>query len=598
MDRFAIMHRFANKEFGKYGTLKGGNVSCDTRDYYSYSTVFGQWVDMEKNVCLIYTGNTSVSSSKHQLNAGYFPEDVHVFPYSTKERYYYSGCDLLGYRGVFDLKHRYYLIDQWVDNMYEQFLAIVNDGKKKGLEQVSFEDWEYVEELCSIYKDTSVNKWLKQAKATTDTDKKIKRMVKLLKNGERDVETITDALFGKGTFKKYWDYCAKYRKAAQSREHVERLAHYLKMRSPYRGDWSNELVHNTLSASELRSLTAKERLTIKFANLERLAEKKDEEKRIEKELQNRSNAYKYIVGSEPVLESTWSKSFRDLQTVRNRYTGEMYNLELTHYHSDYAFWCECDLNFSKEEYNSFRTSSDKEQWIRNFYEKCKQISYNIKAQNLLIAIEAHKKPHRKYSWRKEWVDDEYLSEKLTGEELAICKDYIRRQDEHMEREAAEERAMEIRRKREEEERKKEEELQKKIKEEEIQKCLNGTDDDKRNLWRLHYMDIDKAESSSQIPNFYNGGNVLMRFNMDKSIVETSMNIRLDIETCKKFFRLISIWHQNPSKFKPIRIDTHYSGSYTISSYENDILTAGCHKIAYAEMERMYNSILENEKKVV
>ena len=95
--------------------------------------------------------------------------------------------------------------------------------------------------------------------------------------------------------------------------------------------------------------------------------------------------------------------------------------------------------------------------------------------------------------------------------------------------------------------------------------------------------------------FYNGGNVLMRFNMDKTIVETSMKIRIDVSTCKKMWRLVQIWHKDPNKFKETKIDTHYSGSYTIVSYENDILTAGCHHIAYAEMERMYNEILENEK---
>jgi hypothetical protein len=39
------------------------------------------------------------------------------------------------------------------------------------------------------------------------------------------------------------------------------------------------------------------------------------------------------------------------------------------------------------------------------------------------------------------------------------------------------------------------------------------------------------------------------------------------------------------------IDTKGSGKYEIVSYKNDILTAGCHDIAYAEMERMYNEII-------
>lgn len=597
MNRYDIMHRFANKDFGKRGTLKAGNVSCDTKNYYSYSTVFGQWVDMEKDVCIVYQGSTSSSSAKHILGKHYFPEGVHLFPYSTRASYqhYYSGCELVGYYGKFDWNSRKTLISYYVNNIYKQFEEIVG-GTKKGLENVSFKDWGYVKELCSLYKDTSVNKWLKEKMEITKKDKLQKRMVKMLKDGERNVEVITDAIFGNGTFKKYWDYCAKYRKSDKTRAHFELLAHYLKLRSPYGRDWGKELVCKSLRVSELKELTAKERLEIKFQNISELERLKTDDARRKKERRNKYNAYKYIVGSKPVIDNTWS--YRSLETVINRYTGETYDLKMSHYWSEYPTWRTWSKEFNASEYDSFRKSEDKEQWIRNFYDECKQLSLDMKALNLLIAIEAHTSPQRKYSWRKQYLDDEYLSEKLTGEELAICKDFIRRQDAHLAREIAEERAMEIRRQREEEERKKEEELKKQIKEEQIQKCLNGTDDDKRNLWRLHYMSIDEAEFSTQIPNFYDGGNVLMRFNMDKTLVETSKHIKLDIPTCKRLWKIISIWHNDPSKFREITVKTHYSGSYTISSYENDILTAGCHKIAYAEMERMYNTILENEKRVV
>lgn len=47
-----IQHRFANKLSGKNGCIKAGNVRYEGRNYYSYSTVFGQWADIEKNVCI------------------------------------------------------------------------------------------------------------------------------------------------------------------------------------------------------------------------------------------------------------------------------------------------------------------------------------------------------------------------------------------------------------------------------------------------------------------------------------------------------------------------------------------------------------------
>lgn len=84
--------------------------------------------------------------------------------------------------------------------------------------------------------------------------------------------------------------------------------------------------------------------------------------------------------------------------------------------------------------------------------------------------------------------------------------------------------------------------------------------------------------------------------MNKDKVETSKGIRIPVDICKKMWKIVSKWHENPACFKPMQIDTKGSGKYTISSYEDDILTAGCHDIAYAEMERMYNEIikLENE----
>lgn len=117
----------------------------------------------------------------------------------------------------------------------------------------------------------------------------------------------------------------------------------------------------------------------------------------------------------------------------------------------------------------------------------------------------------------------------------------------------------------------------------------------RDLWRLHLASVYDAESTANSNGvdddfFYFGGNVLLRLNLNKDKVETSKSIRIPVEVCKKMWKIVSKWHENPSCFKEMQIDTKGSGRYTISSYQNDILTAGCHKIAYTEMERMYNEI--------
>ena len=55
---------------------------------------------------------------------------------------------------------------------------------------MDFTAWGYIEELCSLYKDTTINKWCKQSK-----DKDKVKLAKMLKDGERNVQVLTDALF-------------------------------------------------------------------------------------------------------------------------------------------------------------------------------------------------------------------------------------------------------------------------------------------------------------------------------------------------------------------------------------------------------------------
>ena len=134
MDRSDIAHRFCNQDFGKDGHLRCGNVSVEGCKYYSYNTVFAQWVDLKKKVCLVYEGGTSNSSSKHKINSSYFPSDVHVFPYDDKYfsgGYGYHGCGMWLY-GDFEWMHKRQLLDYWIYRQFCGFLAIV-DGVPKTL---------------------------------------------------------------------------------------------------------------------------------------------------------------------------------------------------------------------------------------------------------------------------------------------------------------------------------------------------------------------------------------------------------------------------------------------------------------------------------
>lgn len=596
-----IAHRFANRNYSERG-LKGSSTSISGINYYSYSTVFGQWVD--EKVCLCYWGSTSNTSYKHMLRQSDFPKDITIFPYDDGggSGYWNSwhGCDLLGWRGKFDYDARVRLMDYWIGEIYDA-LHVMVDGKSKDLdkhaEKVIGEYWAYVEKLCSMYKDTSVPKWLKKKRMDMDgTWRKKKVVVKALYKSEREVRVLVDAAFGQGTYKKYYDYCARYRKAEDNKAKMIELCHRLGMSSPYRDYWheKSHYAHNPYSTAEIRKMSAKERNDLHFANLMEIEWRKNEGERKKKYENNRLNAYRWIVGYEPKYDTTWSgdKRYRkDVFICKNMYTEEVYSIGDEHIYGFY--WCETKVEF---EYDAFRKSEDKEQWIRNFYAKCKEASENRKALYLL----------KKYGVLKEkvdrWEDDKYVGVTSDFENIAndedkrVVSDFIAKQDKHYADEEARMRAAAIERQKREEERRREEEYKRQVKQSQIQECVERGAEGMRDLWRMHLVDVWDAENTAKINGvdhdfFYYGGNVLLRLNLDKTHVESSKGVRVPVAVARLWFKKVKQWHEDEKSFKPIEWNTKGNGTYEVSSYSNDILTAGCHDIAYAEMERMYNEIV-------
>lgn len=593
-----VAHRFANRDYNVNRGLKGSSVSIEGNNYYSYSTVFGQWVD--EKVCLAYHGSTSITSHKHKLWDRDFPKDVTLFPYDDGggRHYgygYYHGCDLLGWRGEFDYAARVRLMDYWVSEIYAALNAMV-DGKSKDLdkhaERIIAEFWAYVEKLCSMYKDTTIPKWLKKKRIDTDgTWRKKKVVVKALYKGEREVRVLVDAAFGQGTYKKYYDYCERYRKAADKRAQMESLCHRLGIGSPYVGYRGyRSLMSHDMSAADIRKLSAKERNEIHFRALAYKEWKDRKDERDAKYEKNRLNAYKWIVGCEPTYSTSWGgyKHYDDkVVTCKNMFTGETYDLSGDHICGFY--WCMKSMDFN---YDNFRKAVDKEEWIRQFYVKCKEAQDNLKAIGILKVYGITKEKKNRYD------DDIYIgvthrfAEVATDDDRRVVNEFIARQDKHYADEEARRRAEEINRQRELEEMRREEEYQKQVKQEQIDACIARGAEGFRDLWRLHLTDIQTAfyKSNREADSFYFGGNVLLRFNLDKTYVESSKGVRVPVAVARLWFRKVKQWHENPKSFEPIKWDTKGNGTYTVSEYENDILTAGCHDIAYAEMERMYNQI--------
>lgn len=587
---YNVAHVFANRG----GSKTCGNCSCFGKNYYSYSTVFGQWVD--ENTVLIYTGKTSNSSSQHQLYKSVFPDWVNVFEYSDGRRYY-SGCDLIGYKSVWDVNDRMRLIDYYFKTLYYKFDEIKNAPKKHSA-RFGFQEWDDALSLCELYEDTSVKKWLKIKGRNDKFWRLVKRMVRALMDGCNTVKQVFIRMYGEAAWKEYYDFCEKFRKADRQKERTQKIAKYLGVGDPY----DKHSKYHLLSPEQIRKLTAAERLHYKF---EVLRLKDIDAHREEKEKANEESYkrwFKWVVG-EPVVvkDNPWGVYVErnKIKRCRNMFTGDVINIDEKDY-SYNIYLTEAPVRLAYERcyqfcFDEYKRADDKKKWLEDFYAHCKDVALCVQAQNILIEHHAENIRSRHYDAAYRLTDEVACG--MTEEELAICKEYIRKQDKYYADQEARARALLIRRQREEEERRKEKELQEKLKSEEIEACVLRGIEGARDLWKLHYMSDTSAMSRAKVnpSEFYDGGNVLLRFNLDKTIVETSMGIRIDVSTCKKLFRIIKIWHEHPEKFSPRKIQTHFSGEYTIVSYENDILTAGCHKIAYTEMERMYDSIMSLEK---
>lgn len=69
-----------------------------------------------------------------------------------------------------------------------------------------------------------------------------------------------------------------------------------------------------------------------------------------------------------------------------------------------------------------------------------------------------------------------------------------------------------------------------------------------------------------------------------NIIETSKQIKIGITEARKLWRAVSAMHRG-AEFRHGLVEDITGHQWSLNRYENDLLTAGCHRIAYNEMER-------------
>lgn len=552
-----MAHRWCNQDFGRNNGFKSKNTHCDKWNYYSYSTVIAQWVDHKRKVMVVMDlhSDTTPTTNKHRqdIYSG-VSDEITVFPYTNYSYSYYDGGQLTSSPESFDYTDRRRLLEYYLQNMYNAYSEFVSSKK---LTTLNFTDyWEYADKLCEMYKDTTYKKWLRNPSALIAKNvlTAMRKMVKLHIAGVTATEEFVNTMFGDGTWDAYMTRTESIRKSARTREYIAKVNYHVGYER-----WYSRCDLPYHSMAEIKADGPRKILLRKFAKLWHDA---NDNKICEKKKQSIVNATKYLGISDIQsyeLPSGWSMNDYRI-TVRNVIVDGEVVYKPIHCMDEWRILGWCNVPVFEFCYNEFKSAKDTKKFKERY----------IKKATILGRLEKGKSIYIKVLAKSLKVED------LTEEQTHLYNEFVAFQEKELGRI---ERGRKIRMQ---EEARIAAEKAAKL---EVYKSRGV--EGMRDLWREHLCSIYEYD---RLDDYYYGGNVLLRWSKNHDYIETSKNIKLSIEQCKKYWKIISIWHENPSKFKSIQMTTK-TGTYKVTSYNDDILTAGCHKIAYQEMKRMMKEIL-------
>ena len=557
MDSHTMAHRWCNQDFGRNNGFKSKNTHCDKWNYYSYSTVIAQWVDHKRKVMVVMDlhSDTTPTTNKHRqdIYSG-VSDEITVFPYTNYSYSYYDGGQLTSSPESFDYTDRRRLLEYYLQNMYNAYSEFVSSKK---LTTLNFTDyWEYADKLCEMYKDTTYKKWLRNPSALIAKNvlTAMRKMVKLHIAGVTATEEFVNTMFGDGTWDAYMTRTESIRKSARTREYIAKVNYHVGYER-----WYSRCDLPYHSMAEIKADGPRKILLRKFAKLWHDA---NDNKICEKKKQSIVNATKYLGISDIQfyeLPSGWSMNDYRI-TVRNVIVDGEVVYKPIHCMDEWRILGWCNVPVFEFCYNEFKAAKDTKKFKERY----------IKKATILGRLEKGKSIYIKVLAKSLKVED------LTEEQTHLYNEFVAFQEKELGRI---ERGRKIRMQ--EEARIAAEKAAK------LEAYKSRGVEGMRDLWREHLCSIYEYD---RLDDYYYGGNVLLRWSKNHDYIETSKNIKLSIEQCKKYWKIISIWHENPSKFKSIQMTTK-TGTYKVISYNDDILTAGCHKIAYQEMKRMMKEIL-------
>lgn len=113
-------------------------------------------------------------------------------------------------------------------------------------------------------------------------------------------------------------------------------------------------------------------------------------------------------------------------------------------------------------------------------------------------------------------------------------------------------------------------------EEERLRIARMTFEEKKEMWY-------SGEISNTWFNVPSGLNFNALLRVRNGAIETSMGIRVEAKEAERLWRLVELFHKKEADFHHDLVHDADNHHWTLNAYQSDIMTAGCHRIAYEEM---------------
>ncbi len=556
-----VAHRWANG----IGYNQGSNMSADEISIYSYSTVIAQCLDRKKKLFVVIDETLSPTTSKHRnyvMRA--IPDGATIFYTHIKNYGRYDHVQFLSqWKGKeFDKGKRLEMITHFIERTFNEFKAVTTSTTLNEYGISDYEYMKYAETLDLFYGDCSLKTWLRSSECS---DKKIRKFVRLYIEGASKI-VILNTLFGKNTWEDYLKRVEPLLKAKAKREHLDRLRRHLGYRGIGTRNW--DISECPYSAKELRKLTPREVLDIRFSNIY----KQEKKQAFRMEAKRYAGDFGWDVPqSRAAINLSKVKKFlgysaqHSLRIVTDNHGKRIYNNRMyvswqleNKLYVEAASWDNIEVHV---ELKSFMDAPDKHIFREHFWKMCELKMRRMRGNYLYAMTNYYKKNHIPYE--------------LSDEDNHILNEFVRRFNSRREMEIKQELIKARRAAKERQEQLEKIEVYK-------EQGLEGI----RKLWRERLMDVPYDILYS--PELCFGGNILLRFSKQEGFIETSKGIKVSFEDCHTYWKIINMWLK-----EGFQRDTRMAG-YGVSSFENDILTAGCHKIALCEMQRMYDELCQRE----